>query len=115
MRAAGHASWRQTTAAKTEAAQRPVRVDEASSLAEVLEVPLLELLTDRESSAALRELLAATARLREAQVQERRAKEAAEVAAAETMRAFDERRAAAERFNELQRQAEGQVHDGEHR
>lgn len=39
----GHAGWRQTTVAKTEAAQRPLRVNELVSLAEILDASLEKL------------------------------------------------------------------------
>jgi uncharacterized protein (DUF3084 family) len=41
---AGH-SWRQTTVAKTEAADRPIRVNEAASLAGVFGITINDLLT----------------------------------------------------------------------
>ncbi len=47
-------NWAQTTVAKTEAASRPIRVNEAAALAAALGVPLHELLTVPEDVEALR-------------------------------------------------------------
>jgi len=44
-------SWRQTTVAKTEAASRPLRVDELSGLADVFEVAVGQLLVSEVSDA----------------------------------------------------------------
>ena len=38
--------WRQTTVSKTEAADRPLRVDEAAALADLLDVPLSTLFSE---------------------------------------------------------------------
>ena len=45
MRRAGF-NWHQTTVAKTEAAQRPVRVNEANHAAAIFGVSLIELMVD---------------------------------------------------------------------
>lgn len=63
MREAGF-PWRQTTAAKTEAGDRPVRVNEASALAQVFDVPLVDLLAE-EGSAGAESLVAARRRARQ--------------------------------------------------
>lgn len=47
--------WAQTTVAKTEAASRPIRVDEAAAIAAVLGVPLRELLGERPNLPRLKE------------------------------------------------------------
>jgi transcriptional regulator with XRE-family HTH domain len=47
-------NWAQTTVAKTEAASRPIRVNEAAALAAALGVPLHALLVDDEAPDALR-------------------------------------------------------------
>ena len=45
MRRAGF-NWHQTTVAKTEAAQRPIRVNEADHVAAIFGVSLIELMAD---------------------------------------------------------------------
>lgn len=45
MREAGFEVWRQSTVTKAEGAERPLRVNEAAALAQVLRVPLLHLVS----------------------------------------------------------------------
>ncbi|MFC4049320.1 helix-turn-helix domain-containing protein [Actinomadura syzygii] len=52
----GH-SWRQTTVAKTEAATRPIRVNEAASLARIFGVALSTLLDEADIGAEVHERL----------------------------------------------------------
>lgn len=56
MVAKGH-SWRQTTVAKTEAASRPIRVNEAASLARIFGVALSTLLDEADIGAEVHERL----------------------------------------------------------
>jgi transcriptional regulator with XRE-family HTH domain len=68
-------NWHQTTVAKTEAAERPIRLNEAAALAQVLGRPLTDLLGESpddldqhvrvaQQAAALREIRLMTAHLR---------------------------------------------------
>lgn len=92
MKAFGH-SWRQTTVAKTEAAERPLRVNEVEALAHVVGVTVADLLgvdpnPNQEFSAALRQLLYAEDTRQRAEVRKREA-EAELEAAAEELEASD--------------------------
>lgn len=65
--AASGFSWRQTTVAKTETAQRPLRVNEATALAAVLDVDWHEMVSGGSVvDGALRRVLEAGARLEDA-------------------------------------------------
>jgi len=84
-------SWRQTTVAKTEAAERPIRVNELTALARVLDLQAHQLVEEPEAVTGGRlmvELLRAQSRLAEAE----------EVAT----RAVEEYDAAKERFDQAQ-------------
>lgn len=64
--------WRQSMAAKTEAAQRPVRVNELVALADIFKVSPMYLLanaSDQERGAMFTELVATTSRIYRAQDQ----------------------------------------------
>lgn len=71
-------SWRQTTVAKTEAAERPLRVDELSALAEMLRTTVPALLdvapaADQAFAGALRWLIEAEAAVQDAEHRKRAA------------------------------------------
>ncbi len=76
-------SWHQTTVAKTEAAERPIRVNELVALARVLDVPASTLVEESRGHAGGRqlvELLRAKNRLSETQKAAERTAEAYEAA-----------------------------------
>jgi len=92
-------TWRQTTVAKTEAAERPVPVAELVALARLFETPIPELLgiadlDDVAEGAALRALTRAKGRLEEI----RRNRETAEAAESEAAEAY---RKAQQRYEDL--------------
>lgn len=103
MTTAGY-SWQQTTVARTEAADRPIRVNEAVALARIFDVTISYLLTPRHAAGDELELQILEARrdLHEAQ-------QAAAWAWNNTVRTRQERDAAEARLNELM----GQVLENE--
>jgi transcriptional regulator with XRE-family HTH domain len=97
-------SWRQTTVAKVENAQRPLRLNEAAALAAVFDVDLSEMLRslDDERGRATRDLMRLTQKLGNAHRRVRAAEAELESATEDLTEARNEREVASERFNRLQ-------------
>lgn len=110
-------SWRQTTVAKTEAAERPIRINEAAALAMVLGVNLFDLFDPGDSEdeyETLRAVLDADTAVTVARQRVKEAEASLEVERENLRAAEQAQEIATRRFHEVRGIDHDEVNRGEH-